>query len=177
MIHSTTFILFGQTYRCRQFSAREGMRLFAQPNASPQALLQHTSVQVNDQEYALNTPEAMDHYVLDPLAVVSPMTVLKELMGRVEAFNFDFITTFDAITIPPQFLFEKGKTVVSKHVHSMIGALIQNHYATLRELETVYSVEDLFILYDALLEERVATLLANEVALKKQKRRSHAFSR
>ncbi|CAK7193034.1 hypothetical protein COMNV_01245 [Commensalibacter sp. Nvir] len=168
MIKAQSVELYGQTYRIQLFAAIEGFERFDQH--SPLVLLQKTSVVVEDQLKILDSAETIDAYVLDPTHVVAPVAVVKALMNVVHRFNFGFLDTWQPMEKPHVVENTKGVARQSKNLNPMISALLQNHYATLHELETLYSVKDVFVLYDALLEEQINKALAYHVQSKQRKR-------
>lgn len=165
------FPCVGGTYRTKEFPAVSGLELLYKfDEAAPVTVLQHTEVLIDDQWIKLDSKQAINDFVVDPVGFVSPLVVLKELRESVKEMNFGFLATWKGIKVPGRFQ-SQAKTVKSEYSAPLVSNLIQADKATLRELEEYYSVEDAFKMFDIVLVSTVNKALAQEEADKEAKRK------
>ncbi|ATW57901.1 hypothetical protein CNR33_00055 [Pseudomonas phage tabernarius] len=156
--------LFGVEYRCRQFSAIEGMSIFDVENLHPSVLLSKTEVQTKKGKWKpLSDGAAINRHVVDKLGVFTPLQVLNMLMELVRKENFGFLSSWKGVRVPSRFLSD-SKQVQSEYTTPMLAALINENKASLKELEEYYSLEDSFRMFDMLSMKNVNEALSNEAA-------------
>lgn len=62
-------------------------------------------------------------------------------------FSFGFLKTWKGVKVPRRFISD-AKSVSTEYTDPLISQLIQEDYASLRELEEYYSLEDAFRMFD-----------------------------
>ncbi len=165
-----SFVCVGGVYRTKLFPAVSGLELLYKfEDASPLEVLAHTEVCVEDEWYPLNTREAVNDFVVDPLGFTPPLFVLNELRAAVQDANFGFLAKWNGIKVPSRFQ-TQSKSVRSEYAAPLVSNLIQADKATLRELEEYYSVEDAFKLFDIVLVSTVNKAYAQEESEREAKR-------
>jgi hypothetical protein len=174
--------LFGQRYRLSQISAAEGFRYMnVKRDATDElmALIDETAIYVGGQWQRL-TKENIDNYVKDAIDVMQPRLVLKALVKELNDYNFGFLNTRKTFRVPSYLRPDHDYEVRQIEGESpVMGVLISEGKATLRELQEYYSLEDAFKIYDILFVEKLNSAEAHHEAVKKTKSKSgkstHAY--
>lgn len=163
---------FGVKYRIHQFSAIRGMELLDPDKVvHPVEALELTEATDDDGNWhRLDNEDSINKYVRDVIGHFNALLVLKLLMDEVRRFSFGFIDNWTGVPIPRRFQSE-ARSVSSQYTQPMIGNLMSDDYATLRELEEYYSLEDAFKMFNVLMTKAVNTALAHEAAEQKAKER------
>lgn len=173
MIREKHFSAFGIAYHTRQFSAVRAFEMLehAADDANPLEILALTLAEPVEGGEArrLDEPEAIDACVMDITGMLPPRVVLSGVINLVYDFNFHFMHEWQGVRIPKRFL-NAAATAASKEVEPMISTLISKRVATLEQLETYYSLEDAFKMFDVIMAEGVNAALSHEAAMKERKR-------
>lgn len=172
MRKSKQFEVFGIIYETKQFSAVEALDMVDVLNiVQPDEMLKYTSfVRYDKKLIQLNDPGTINERVKDCLGIVAPKMVLKAVCEIVSEFNFGFLRDWKGTKIPTRFL-TSGDVVESSYIEPIIANVTTANMATIKELETYYSLFDLFSMFDALLVKGINEALSNEAAQKEAKNR------
>jgi 5,10-methylenetetrahydrofolate reductase len=140
---------------------------------SPIVLLKDTCIKLKDELIPLDNREAINEYVRDVLDLITGHRVLAGILGLVNEFNFEFLNNWHPIHIPSRLC----STVIEHDKGSfdddpIMSLLVSNQYATMKELEEYYSLEDAFRMYDILVESNLSKALTTESVYKESKRKS-----
>ncbi len=99
-----SFICCGGIYRTKLFPAVSGLELLYRfDDASPLEILEFTETKIEEEWYPLNTREAINNFVVDPLNYAPPLFVLKELRAAVQHVNYGFLEKWNGIKVPARF--------------------------------------------------------------------------
>jgi len=149
------FDIFGVEYKTVQFSAAESFPMIERiAKLNPLDILPYTSVKCKDEYIILNNEKSINKYVVDKINHVPNFLVLRALLSIVTDFNFSFLANFKPVKIPSKFA-KESKSVFSKYIDIPLSQLIQNQFASLKELEEYYSLEDAFILFDVMISKGI----------------------
>lgn len=161
------FEVFGRKYKVKEFSAVHGMMLLDDANnVHPEDMLSDCKVILDGVEISLNWRN-INAYVIDEAGVIPPLLVLKSVITKVDKFNYGFLSDWKSVKVPGRF--RGAQSEIPKHVPNMFSDLMQNGLATLKELETYYSLRDAFSMFDALVTKTLNEALAQEAAAKAAK--------
>lgn len=165
------FDMFGVAYRVKQFSAVGGFAFIDSKGSDhPCDMLAETEVLYLDKWLRLDNPAHINAGVFDCTRVIPPAAVLRGVVSIVRDFNFQFVKGWKGVKVPNRFVNESA-TTASDHAPQLISSLIQEGVATLKELEEYYSIEDAFVMFDVITSKGVNQAIANEDAMKANKRR------
>ncbi|MDR5757646.1 hypothetical protein [Caballeronia sp. LZ035] len=157
---------FGVTYRTKQFSAAYGFRVMGSGLAAirPTEMLSLTEVRAENGEWVrLDNEAAIDAYVRCLAGSLAPRIVLAGVMKVVNKFNWGFLDEWKVVKIPSRFRSD-AQQVSRDNVDPFVSRIVADHYATHRELEEYYSLEDAFKMYDEICVNTVNKLLQQEQA-------------
>lgn len=159
------FEVFGILYECKQLPAVEAMEMVdCITILTPKELLKGVNViKYDGTRVALNTPAMIDKEIKDCMNRLPPKVVLNAVMEIVKGHNFAFLNEWRGVTIPKRFL-SNAETVSSTYVEPVFAAIMNNGLATYKELEEYYSLQDAFIMFDAILTKTVNESYAHEAA-------------
>ena len=167
---SVEFDLFGVRYETKQFSAIEGMSLLDSLHlVHPTVILKLTNVVLDDGTTRRLNYNNIKSFVVDKAGNLPPKNVMEGLKNMVIQYSFGFLDEWERINIPHRFLSD-AKTITPKNYEPMTSQLIQEGMASLMELETYYSLEDAFKMFDLLTIKTVNQALAQEKAESDNKR-------
>lgn len=161
------FSAFGNDYRIRQYSAADGLSFLKSiESVPPVQLLKNTYAVIDDGLICLDNRESINDYVCDILDKIGSQDVLMSLLESVKEFNFDFLNTWKSIKIPKRLCASEDAIYPESCDDPIISHLIASKTATLRELETYYSTEDAFRMYNIIVEDSLTKALITETAHK-----------
>lgn len=161
MIHIKDFDLYGVKYRTEELSAMVAIDFMDETPSI--ALLRMTSVFHKDKWIPLDNEEVINKRVKDKTDNLSPLAVLASLLLLVYEFNYQFLTEWKPVRMPRGMMSDL-LTIQVNHTNNMFARIISDQYATLRELETFYSLKDAFRLFDIIVANNVNEFLALEAA-------------
>lgn len=105
-------------------------------------LMSCVSVWADDKWVLLDSPDLIDLHV-------PSWEIMSELEYASLDFNYGFLKTWKPIRMPNGM--GSGRPVVScRHIDPIFSALISSKYATLHEMKTIYSLEDVFMMVEVL---------------------------
>jgi hypothetical protein len=160
------FQIFGIDYKTTQFSAMQSLDIIKKPNnLDPIQLLSLTSVKIENDFILLSGKNEINSYVVDKINHLPGAIVLRGLIKYISDYSFSFISDFKMIKTPAKFASD-AKHVFSPHIEPMIAQLIHNGYGTLEKFEQYYSLEDAYILFDALVAQGVSEAYSADYAIK-----------
>lgn len=165
-------MLFGHKYRLSQVSAAEGFRYMntdRDPTVELMVLIDETAIWMGGDWQRL-TKENINKHVKDAINVMQPRLVLKSLVKELNDFNFGFLGRRKTFRVP-SYLKSDGDYEV-RHIEGespVMGTLVAEGRASLRELQEYYSLEDAFKIYDILFVEKLNSAEAHHEAFKKVK--------
>lgn len=171
MTKTKIFDIFGTHYKTVQFPAVGSLDLMGRMSyAHPMEVLSRTASMDKEGKWvALEDRASINQYVRDAAGVLPPILVLRGLTKVITEFSFGFAQGWKGIKIPPRF--KSGvEPRSSKYVDPVIGQILQEGMASLRELEEYYSLEDAFKMFDLIAVKGVNAALAHEAATKGVKR-------
>ena len=161
------FEFFGNKFRIKQFAAVRGMEILEKENLDPTEVLECTEVRTENGDWVLlDNDDDINKYVKDVINHIPPLNVMKILMSEVRLFNFRFLDGWAPVRIPSRFQSD-AKSISSAYTQPIIANLMSEDYATLRELEEYYSLEDAFKMFNVMLTKAVNTALSHEAAEQK----------
>jgi hypothetical protein len=145
------FMVFGNKYRITQLAAAVAFDRISKGSDDFFPLLETATID----GVRLDTKEAINEKVKDSLDFIKPRLVLSSLVDVINDFNFGF---FDKRKPPklPNYMRSTSEDVPRHSDESpVIGLLVAEGKATLRELEEYYSLEDAFRLYDIIFIDKL----------------------
>jgi hypothetical protein len=177
MIAEKEFESFGVKYRTKQFSAARGVELLFRSNeVYPTEYLEKTEVlfefsRKKKEWISLSDSANIDKGVRDKEGLLRPRIVLEGLLMVVYDFSFGFLKTWKGVKVPRRFISD-AKSVSTEYTDPLISQLIQEDYASLRELEEYYSLEDAFRMFDIMTAKGVNAAYQHEQAERESKSKS-----
>ena len=155
----------GKNYRTKHYSAAQAVEiLFADGNTPPEEALSLTEIQLKDGSWAaLDTTQAINSLLVDEHNITSPRGLLGIALAKVSRINFDFLKDWKGVDMPRRFS-SNVDSVQSDNISPLLGQLVSSGTATLKELEEYYSLQDVFVMLDALTVKAVNDCLAHEEA-------------
>lgn len=167
-----TFDAFGVTYRSKQFSAATGLEMMAMDSdVHPCEMLSLTEVKSRDGRWLpLSVASNVNLHIEDLAGVIAPRLVLEGILSVVRDLNFGFLATWKSTKVPNRFISE-SKFTKNTHTDPIIAQLFQDDAASPMELETYYSLEDAFKMFDLLIVKGINQAISNEEAAKSTKKR------
>jgi hypothetical protein len=166
--------LFGHRYRLTQLSAAEAFK-YMNTNRDPltelMAMLGGAAIYTGGQWARLDR-DHINKYVKDAIDVMQPRLVLKALVKQCNDFNFGFLNSRKSFKVPNYLKPNQDYEVKQIEGESpVLGVLVAEGKATLRELQEYYSLEDAFRIYDILFVEKLNNAEAHHQAFQKTKKR------
>ncbi len=175
-----------KTYRIGYYPATEGIRLLglfsevvdvAARNKSKKTsglfgdnlqslameVCKYVEVQLDNGNYQeLNTKQMIDAHVLD-------YEMLLQLVRQVHDYNSVFFFDYEAIAQIPR---DNGssKSASYKNVDGIIGVILSEGKATLKELREDYNIQDAMIMYESIMVPKINQYWAQKDAERKAKR-------
>ncbi|EIK4671371.1 hypothetical protein LJ721_004721 [Salmonella enterica] len=165
------FDCFGLNFRTKQFSAKFASELIiSDEEQQPRDILANTEVLFNGLWIAFNNDKAINDYMKDKANIMPPRDVLRVIVGHVMRLNFEWMKAWRGVKMPARFL-SNIEPPESENITSIISTVISHGLATLKECEEYYSLQDIFLMIDALTIKNIGAALANEEAEAEAKRR------
>jgi len=152
------FTMFGQDYRLMQVSAASAflyMNVDRDPKTELLALIEGAAIKVEGCWVTLDEA-AINKHVKDRIGVMQPRFVLKALIKVANDLNFGFLQGRKSFTVPSYLRSNHDYEV--RHIEGespVLGMLVADGKATLKELQEFYSLEDAFRIYDILFVEKL----------------------
>jgi hypothetical protein len=161
------FMLFGFAYRMTQLSAARAFDRLLSDEESEDILPLLATASIDG--VVLDNKKAINELVKDKMDIMQPRMVLNSLAQIINEFNFGFIGRRKEARIP-SYLRSYAESESKNHsVESpILGLLIAESKATLRELEEYYSLEDAFRLYDIIFLNKLNQAEAQHAATKRR---------
>lgn len=172
MIKTIEFSAFGRQYRTTQFAAIPAMAVMGNAASTPDVVLSRTEVNFKGSWINLGSPQAINNYVNDATGILAPRLVLNGIIDLVAGYSFNFVRSWKSAKVPRRFV-DGANSIESKHIDPMIGTLVVERLATMRELEEYYSMEDAFRMFDALIVKGINQALSHEAAMADAKNKRH----
>jgi hypothetical protein len=170
-VKTEIYTIFGNSYKTTQFTAIPALEIMKSETTAPLVLLSKTSAMDENGEWTpLDSRQAVNKLVKDPLNMIAPRAVLSELMQQVDMINFGFLLSWHGVKIPSRFASGRDG-IVSQHVDPIVSQIIQNDSASMRELEEYYSLEDALKMVDVMAVKGLNTALAHEDAERNRPKR------
>ncbi len=123
----------------------------------------YVEVQLDNGNYQeLNTKQMIDAHVLD-------YEMLLQLVRQVHDYNSVFFFDYEAIAKIPR---DNGssKSASYKNVDGIIGVILSEGKATLKELREDYNIQDAMIMYESIMVPKINQYWAQKDAERKAKR-------
>jgi len=105
-------------------------------------LMPSVAALVNGAWVPLETPELVDEHVPD-------WEALQKLESAAMDYNYGFLENWRPVK-PPASMRSKFAVITCRYMDPIFSTLISANYATLHEMRTVYSLEDVFMMIEAL---------------------------
>jgi hypothetical protein len=159
--------MFGLTYQMTQMSAVAGFDKITADGSDILSMLETVSID----GVMLNNKTVINEKVKDTVGWIKPRLVLNGLLSQVYDFNFGFLSNRKKVQIPSHLRSGDRPEPLSKQYTEdspILGMLISEGKATLRELEEYYSLEDAFRLYDIIFFDMLDDAEANYVSMKRR---------
>jgi hypothetical protein len=178
-----TFDLFGSSYRIRQMAATEGLKRLESEKPMEEdavAVLAEAEAHVFDSAakqgrgawVPLGSAQAVDTYVKDcregvgHMFMLRPQQVLQHLLSAVHNHNFSFAAGWSFVKFPKRLQAADIAWEPPKEIGGLILSLMSSRQATLKELQTFYSVEDAYFMQQAMASDSLRSALLHEDAMK-----------
>lgn len=167
-----TFDAFGVQYRSKQFAATVGLAMMnMESDVHPCEMLGLTEVKTQDGRWLpLSDPDNVNLHLKDIAGVIAPRLVLDGILSIVRDLNFGFLKAWRSARVPSRFISD-SKFASNNHTDPIIAQLFQDDAASPMELETYYSLEDAFKMFDLLVVKGINQAIANEASTKKLPKR------
>jgi hypothetical protein len=163
--------LFGVRYRITQMSAAEAFPFIVSKNEPrPLEMLRGVCVKAESGWFDLNVDTYVDTYVRDTRNIFQPRLVLNGLLMFVAGFNWGFLERRSSPKVPTYLRSDSAARQVDGE-DPVLTALVAADKATLHELETYYSLEDAFRIYDILFVDQLNKAQASYDAAQEAKRK------
>lgn len=158
--------VYGVKYMAKQLAAADAFEWMTTPDDEESMMVILRSVSIDG--VPLDSAAVVNDKVRDPINVMRPRLVLKELLRIVGKFNFGFLDERKQVKVPTYLKSDTEARLVEGE-SPIMGVLISENRASLRELEEYYSMEDAFRLYDIVFIDKLNAAEANHAAYKKRK--------
>ena len=169
-LETQQFEFVGKCFRTKLHPAVPGLKVLYGKNEHPVDVLRFTEVLRDGEWHKLDNATTINEHLKDPAKIIPPLMLLEEMVRLVKGINFGFLSDWEGARVPQRFI-TQSKTVTSQYNEPIVSNLIQADKATLMELETHYSTEDAFKLFDIVLVDTINKAYANEDAQKAAKNR------
>lgn len=155
----------GKNYRTKHYSAAQAVEiLFADGDTPPEEALGLTEIQLSNGSWAaLDTADAINSLLVDEHQITSPRSLLNIALSKVSRINFGFLNDWQSVNMPRRFA-SNVDSIQSDNISPLLGQLVSSGTATLKELEEYYSLQDVFVMLDALTVKAVNEALTHEEA-------------
>ncbi|MEM5370274.1 hypothetical protein V4C53_30130 [Paraburkholderia azotifigens] len=149
------FDSFGVRYRMKQMAAADAFRVFINAqDLGPLDMMRDVSVKTDSGWVELFDESNLNTFVRDNKHIVQPREVLNGLISVVSEFNWGFLKHRQQLKVP-SYLRGNSEVKSVEGIDPVMGTLIAAGKATLIELETHYSLEDAFKIYDILCNDQI----------------------
>lgn len=169
---------FGFKYRFKELSAVDSFRLLLndiEMEVEPMVILDCADASVYDEStkqwIQLDTRDKVNACVKDVASCIANYLVLNGLLLLIREQNIGFLINnqWKPLKIPSR-LKSSVDPVVLDHIDPIIGTLVANHLATLRELQEFYSLKDAFDMFDVYSADSLSKALASDAVISETKR-------